>query len=161
MKSLLAITTLLLCSCWSQPKKGEKTSRPPIIIPLEVIDTCAMEKQLISMGLVNVQEINATIEVELRYADTNNFLHITLYNCLEKAFLQKDEALKLDSAQRILTRYLLRYRCRWHLWYKTYALRHGREIAPMAQALIANAIAPRIQSGRTFSLRKSCRVPGY
>jgi D-alanyl-D-alanine dipeptidase len=104
MKSLLAITPLLLCSCWLQStKEGKKTTPPPTITKVEVIDTCAMEKQLTSMGLVNVQDINPTIQVELRYADTNNFLHITLYDCLEKAFLQKEAALKLNSAQSILT----------------------------------------------------------
>ena len=66
--------------------------------------SCIMEDSIIAMGLVNVQSINPNIQVELRYADTNNFLGIVLYQCLKKAYLQKEVVEKLDSAQKVLSR---------------------------------------------------------
>ncbi len=53
-------------------------------------------------GLVDVQIIDSTIRVELRYATTNNFMGAIMYDSIDRLFLQRDVALKLKKAQEIL-----------------------------------------------------------
>ncbi len=55
-----------------------------------------------SLGLVDVQSLDTSIRVYLRYSDTSNFLGIDLYSDLNKAFLQPDVAQKLTAASAIL-----------------------------------------------------------
>ena len=60
------------------------------------------EKKLIAYGLVNVKELDSTIKVELKYSTTDNFMHRDMYGDFNKAYLQKDVALKLVKAQKLL-----------------------------------------------------------
>jgi D-alanyl-D-alanine dipeptidase len=62
----------------------------------------AIEKQLIEMGLVNVQQLDSDIVVDLRYSTTNNFIGLDMYGDFDKCYLQKDVAEKLVLAQRSL-----------------------------------------------------------
>ncbi len=55
-------------------------------------------------NLIDIKELNSTILVDLKYATTDNFMHIKLYNRLKSAFLQKDVAEKLSKCQSFLTR---------------------------------------------------------
>ncbi|MDR1122161.1 MAG: M15 family metallopeptidase [Dysgonamonadaceae bacterium] len=61
-----------------------------------------MEKRLASLGLVDIQSIDTTILVELKYATTDNFTGKILYNDLKKAYLQPDVANMLAAAQTYL-----------------------------------------------------------
>jgi D-alanyl-D-alanine dipeptidase len=62
----------------------------------------SMEKRLASLGLVDIQSIDTTILVELKYATTDNFTGKILYNDLKKAYLQPDVANMLAAAQTYL-----------------------------------------------------------
>ncbi|MBP9069348.1 MAG: M15 family metallopeptidase [Bacteroidia bacterium] len=62
----------------------------------------ATERYMMESGLVNVQEMDSTIQVKLIYNDTCNFLHYKIYDSLSIAFLPRDIATKLCNAQKYL-----------------------------------------------------------
>lgn len=57
-----------------------------------------LEKQMINQGLVNIQKIDPSIHVELKYSTTDNFIKKDVYGDLENAYLQPDVARKLAKA---------------------------------------------------------------
>jgi len=62
-----------------------------------------VEKKFISAGLINIKTIDKTIKVDLVNSDKNkNYFHEDFYNGLNKAYLQKEVAIKLSKAQKIL-----------------------------------------------------------
>ncbi len=61
-----------------------------------------IEAHLIKMGLVNIQELEPSIKVDLRYSTTNNFMNADVYGDWENAYLQPDVAEKLVLAQMLL-----------------------------------------------------------
>lgn len=63
---------------------------------------CPAEMAMEKAGLVNVQALDATIQVEIKYSTTDNFIGFDVYGCLDKAYLQKDVALKLVKASALL-----------------------------------------------------------
>jgi D-alanyl-D-alanine dipeptidase len=92
----------------------EKTVEKPVVITKKIVQVVpdeptpepkiekqlsAMEKYMISNGLVNIQEVDSSIRVKLMYNDTFNFLHIKIYDSLSIAFLPPDIAKKLSVAQ--------------------------------------------------------------
>jgi D-alanyl-D-alanine dipeptidase len=54
-------------------------------------------------GLVDIQTINPSIFVDLKYATTNNFMKMRLYDTLTKAYLQNDVAIRLGKCQEYLS----------------------------------------------------------
>jgi len=62
----------------------------------------SLEFKLVRMGFVNVQRSDSTIRVDLKYATTDNFTKIVLYDGLERAYLHPEAAQKLVKAQAIL-----------------------------------------------------------
>ena len=73
--------------------------RSPILIEQ---DTCELERIFILLKLQNVQAIDSTIKVDLRYASTHNFMKMNMYGDLNRAYLQKEVAWKLVYAQKLL-----------------------------------------------------------
>ncbi|CAN5429308.1 N/A [soil metagenome] len=63
----------------------------------KIISTIEMD--LIRSGLVNIQELDSTFIVDLRYSSINNFTGIDMYGDFDMAYLQKDVAEKLLVAQ--------------------------------------------------------------
>ena len=61
-----------------------------------------METRLREMGLVDVQELDATIGVHLVYATEENFMGVVLYRDLHKAFLLPEMAERVVRAQALL-----------------------------------------------------------
>lgn len=78
---------------------GEKDS---IVIDSAEPAITAEAQYLESLGLINVRELDSTIQVRLRYSTTDNFLSIDLYGDLEQAYLQPDVAKKLAKASAYL-----------------------------------------------------------
>jgi len=62
-------------------------------------DTSYLEFVFKAYDLVDIYTIDSTIKVDLRYADTNNFLGINLYDGLRKAYLTCETANKVAAAQ--------------------------------------------------------------
>lgn len=58
----------------------------------------ALERQMIKQGLVNVQQVDPTIAVELKYSTTDNFVKKDVYGDLVNAYLQPEVAQKLKKA---------------------------------------------------------------
>ena len=56
----------------------------------------------LSAGLVDVQAVNSNILIDLKYTGTDNFLKQRLYFSINKAYLQKDVALRLSRVQQAL-----------------------------------------------------------
>jgi len=60
------------------------------------------EEYFIRKGLVNILDIDSTIQVKLKYTGSNNFLGIDLYGDLEACYLLKEAAINLSKAQQAL-----------------------------------------------------------
>jgi len=68
-------------------------------------ETNEAEKKFIRAGLVDVQSIDPTIQVDLVNSDPDkNYFRKNFYNGLTRAYLQKEVAIKLSQAQKILRR---------------------------------------------------------
>ena len=61
-----------------------------------------LEQSLIDKGLVNVQTVDSTIQVDLRYSTSNNFVGVDVYGDLENAYLQTEPARRLAQANAYL-----------------------------------------------------------
>ncbi|ATW28286.1 hypothetical protein DCMF_01545 [Candidatus Formimonas warabiya] len=61
-----------------------------------------MEEKLKKAGLVDIQKIDPSIQVELKYSSTDNFLKKDVYGSLERGYLVREAALKLAQAQKEL-----------------------------------------------------------
>jgi D-alanyl-D-alanine dipeptidase len=55
-----------------------------------------------SIGLADVTYVNSKIQVDLRYASSNNFMNSILYDTLRKVYLQKDVVERLSKCQDFL-----------------------------------------------------------
>lgn len=62
----------------------------------------SLELSLIESGLVNIQDIIPGILVDVRYSDTNNFMHQDVYGHLNRIYLQPDVAQDLKICQEYL-----------------------------------------------------------
>jgi zinc D-Ala-D-Ala dipeptidase len=62
-------------------------------------DTSYLEVLFKGYNLVNIKNMDSTIQVDLRYADTSNFLKRNLYDGLRNAYLNCETALRVCEAQ--------------------------------------------------------------
>lgn len=76
------------------------TELPESRTPEPLIDT--LEQKLIDAGLVNVQSLDPSILVELKYASKDNFLKKNVYGGLRRCYMQPEAADKLAKASAIL-----------------------------------------------------------
>ena len=110
MKLAIVISELLiLCSCVNQNNKssGQKTeintefkSSPTVKDSLKQI---VNQKELVANNLVDIQQVNPKILIDLKYATSDNFMKIKLYARINRAYLQKDVALRLSACQDYLS----------------------------------------------------------
>ena len=63
---------------------------------------CALEEYLKLEGMINIQELDSTILVELKYSTEDNFMEKDMYGCLENCYLQPDVAQRLLLCQAYL-----------------------------------------------------------
>lgn len=61
-----------------------------------------LEKAMIKQGLVDVQKVDPSILVELKYSTTDNFVGKDVYDDLTRAYLQPMTAKKLANASKYL-----------------------------------------------------------
>lgn len=57
---------------------------------------------LLTLNIVDIQSIDSTIQVDLKYASIDNFTKEQLYFRIEKLYLQKDVAQRIAKSQRYL-----------------------------------------------------------
>lgn len=72
--------------------------------------TCSFEQQMDKQGLINIQDLDASLLVELKYATSDNFMGKDVYGCLKHAFMQKKPATMLAEANRLLQKTHPNYR---------------------------------------------------
>ena len=65
-------------------------------------DSSELERVFVHLNLQNIQSLDSTIHVDLRYASTRNFMKKNMYGNINRAYLQKDVALQLVKAQKYL-----------------------------------------------------------
>ena len=65
-------------------------------------DSSEIEKVFSYLGLQNVNTIDQSILVDLRYSSSNNFMKMNMYGNLDQAYLQKEVVNKLVKAQKLL-----------------------------------------------------------
>ena len=63
---------------------------------------CPEEKKMETAGLVDIQTMDASILVDLKYTTTDNFVKQDVYGCITRCFLQKLAADKLVRASQYL-----------------------------------------------------------
>jgi zinc D-Ala-D-Ala dipeptidase len=61
-----------------------------------------IELEMIRQGLVDIQSLDSTIVVELKYSTTDNFLKKDVYEGMQRAYLQPDVAERLVMVQQYL-----------------------------------------------------------
>ena len=97
-------TFVFLFSCMDStpPKKEGSKVRKGVSqqFPLEKLKDTVVVSQF---NLIDVGSLNKAIRVELKYATTDNFMGIILYERLKKAYLQKDVAERLSKVQEYLS----------------------------------------------------------
>lgn len=59
---------------------------------------------MIEHGLVDIQQLDSTIVVDLKYSGTDNFLGMDVYGGMQRAYLQPDVAERLVRSQQYLQR---------------------------------------------------------
>jgi D-alanyl-D-alanine dipeptidase len=110
--------SLWLVSCERKPEKVERRLQVTRVysVPDPVDSTAIRIKQYLARqkdtsyieyvfrayDLVNIKTVDSTIEVNLRYADTNNFMKRNLYDGLRKAYFTCEMAIKVCAAQYFL-----------------------------------------------------------
>ena len=70
--------------------------------PIFVKDSCALEKQFVSKGLININSLGSSIRVSLQYSTSHNFLKKPIYEGLQDCYLPCEVAIKLSNAQYFL-----------------------------------------------------------
>ena len=95
---------IFLSACLSKPA-AEVIPEPEIItvsLPGEIafaeLDTATME-MMKALGLADIHGLDERISVDLKYASEDNFMKQRLYDTLQRAYLQKDVALRLSKVQ--------------------------------------------------------------
>ncbi len=117
-KSLLILSLLissLLYGCIEKNKENktkqvikeikrnkQKDSTEKKIAPIIPLPVCEWDTYLKEKGLINIQVVDSTLMVELKYSTIDNFMKKDMYGCLENCYLQKDVAEKLKNAQQYL-----------------------------------------------------------
>jgi D-alanyl-D-alanine dipeptidase len=116
----LAIAGLIICFfAWScrTKKQNEPTekikkvfTKKDTIIPVLNPVIPEIEQRMITQGLVNIQDLDSTIMVELKYSTTDNFVHTDVYGDLIRAYMQTKPAQMLAKANQFLQEKYPNYR---------------------------------------------------
>ncbi|MFM6935726.1 MAG: M15 family metallopeptidase, partial [Flavobacteriales bacterium] len=107
--SFLLIGILLSCSDNENPTSNSVQTKAPVQKTPEIENL--IDPSIVSaFPLVDVQDLNPAIVVELKYATTDNFMGMVLYERLKSAYLQKDVAERLSKVQIYLSKLKPGYR---------------------------------------------------
>jgi D-alanyl-D-alanine dipeptidase len=98
----------------------------------------SFEKELFNKGFVDIQQIDSTIKVDLKYAGADNFMKADVYGGLKKGYLQREAALKLAEANKFL-----------------------KEIRPDLSLLVLDALRPRHVQKKMWSLVQGTPMQRY
>lgn len=107
---LIVALTLIGCghptSTQPQATAGDTATPPPHIPAPSTAENhphyTPTEQKLLNLGLVDLQQLDSTIQVQLVYATPDNFMGQTLYTDIHKAFVLPQLAQKIAAAQKEL-----------------------------------------------------------
>lgn len=106
----LLLLLLAGCSSDKSPEKPATIKKWPESVSIKTIKEIPVvehsfspaERYMMENGLVDVKQLDSSIQVNLIYNDTCNFLHRKIYDSLSIAFLPKDIGVKFVNAQKEL-----------------------------------------------------------
>ena len=91
---------------WNEKEKVEKQDSllKEMVSEVELTKRAIsiLEKQMIKAGLVDIQKIDPSLNVDVKYATKDNFMGIVLYEGYDKVYLQNEVAERLSKAQKAL-----------------------------------------------------------
>lgn len=101
----LLLFSLLICSC----REKQSLEKSTVIVKQDLTHKDNPSKVFLDKdlskeypSLVDIQEIDSTLQIDLKYATSDNFLGKILYDSIRRIFLQKEVAEKLKVAQSLL-----------------------------------------------------------
>jgi D-alanyl-D-alanine dipeptidase len=80
----------------------EDDETPPLVVIVEPEEKSPTVALLDSLGFVDIQQLEPSILVDLKYATDDNFMGKAVYADLRRAYLHPDAAAKLVKAQHLL-----------------------------------------------------------
>ena len=109
----MLLVCLLFFGCNTEPEnKGKKIEKQHLLFMNDTAVICAsalkieqpfdasyLDSLFLSYDLVDVQSLDSTIKVDLKYADTSNFLKLNIYEGLQKAYFPCEVAVRVCNAQ--------------------------------------------------------------
>jgi D-alanyl-D-alanine dipeptidase len=104
---LLSVVLLGVWSCQTEKAEESKiidsafTKKDSVVI-IEQPIISELEQRMIEQGLVDIQTLDSTIMVELKYSTTDNFVKTDVYGDLTRAYLQTKPAQMLVKANKVL-----------------------------------------------------------
>lgn len=78
----------------------EDTLSTPPLAPSKPV--CNWVNYFDSLGLVDIQSVDSTLYIDLKYTTTDNFMETDVYDCLKQCYLQPDIAERLQKCQTAL-----------------------------------------------------------
>jgi D-alanyl-D-alanine dipeptidase len=99
---LSAVVIIVSCKSESTTKIEEDGPKEDSVLVVEEPQISELEVMFQNQGLANIQMIDSTIMVELKYSTTDNFFGEDVYGNLTKAYFQPDVAQKIQKAQQLL-----------------------------------------------------------
>lgn len=114
----LVVCTFIFSSCnFTDTKPNTKLIKHTVFViedkitkvERQSVDTSYLESLFKQHNLVNINTLDSTIKVNLKYADTANFLHLNFYDGLKKAYLPCEVATHLCNAQFYLKQFNKNY----------------------------------------------------
>ena len=109
---------ILLLGVWScQTEKADQSkkidsilSKKDSVIIIEQPIISEVEQRMIEQGLVDIQSLDSTIMVDLKYSTTDNFVKTDVYGDLTLAYMQVKHAQMLVKANKVLQKKYPNYR---------------------------------------------------
>lgn len=100
LMSFLVFLILTLFGC--NNSSGKEALRALDRKQSERFHITAIEQSCINNGMVNITDIDSSISVKIIYSTDNNVMHYDAYGDFDKAYFQKDVALKIVNANKEL-----------------------------------------------------------
>lgn len=92
----------VVLACQQKPTPTKSVSPPQPIPTVATKKLSALEMQVVQQGLVDIQEVDPTLWVDLKYATTDNFFGENVYGDFTTAYLQPAPAQALKKAHDLL-----------------------------------------------------------
>ncbi len=83
-------------------KENKNNEKIPPVHENNKTTNCQYEENMAAQGLIDIKEVDPTIQVDLKYSTNDNFVGKDVYGCLSVCYLQKKAAKMLAKANSLL-----------------------------------------------------------